>query len=185
MKKDMFIAVLSMHNKNAKGEIQLTRDVDELNAALGFLGIEKANIMIGELSGQIFDSSNQEIRECLISLRNKIKPTLVFFPSSSDVHQDHDALAKEAYRIFRNENCFGYEIIRSSLHFFPNLYIKMNKEEIEMKSAAVLMYASQKSESAGYYFSKEAITSLSQYRGIQVGVEYAEAFECYKTILND
>lgn len=185
MKENVYIAVFSAQNKNAKGEVQLKRNEVELRDSLNHLGVLSGNIFLGDLSGQIFDSSQQAIREYLLKVRRDINPSFVFYPSKSDIHQDHQSLANESYRIFRNENCFGYEIIRSSLQFLPNFYIKINKEEIERKAEAVLKYCSQKHESAGYYFSEEAIFSLSQYRGTQIGVQYAEAFECYKAVLKE
>ncbi|MHB1483638.1 MAG: PIG-L deacetylase family protein [Saccharofermentanales bacterium] len=180
--KNIFVSVLSTQNKNAKGELQLKRNINESKNSFKLLGIKRENVFLGPISGQVFDTSMQDIREYLLQLKDKVKPSSVFYPGNSDVHQDHSTLSKEAYRIFRNETCIGYEIIRSNFLFSPNIYIKIESDGIKKKSDAILSYSSQYTESAGYYFSKEAILALGKFRGIQIGVDYAEAFECYRLI---
>jgi LmbE family N-acetylglucosaminyl deacetylase len=181
-KERIRIAILSCKNKSADGEIQLVRDLNEPVEALRELGVPGENLIIGPFYGQVFDSNRQGIREYLIKLNKEYQPSTVIYPGKKDIHQDHAALADEAFRIFRNINCLGYEIMRSNFEVTPNLYYAVSKGDIEAKARAVLAYKSQMTQSAGYYFTKEAIESNAIFRGMQSGLEYAEGYEIYRLI---
>lgn len=175
--------VLSEMNMNSQGDIQLRRDVSEAFSSMGRLGVPRDRISIGKCHGQVFDQEEQIIREELLHIRKVIDPTAVYFPSQKDVHQDHSALARNAFRIFRNVDCFGYEVIRSSFEFFPNYYEAVSEADVKRKADAIMTYHSQLTQSAGYYFDEKVIASSAIFRGAQVGLKYAEAFECYRIIV--
>ena len=172
------IDTASDHNENAKNEIQLFRDVSETVNAMRILGVTNYNIH--RIPGQRFDTYNQEIRELLLSIKKEYNPTSVFFPALLDIHQDHEVIANESYRIFRNVNCFGYEVIRSSREFEPNVSLEVSEEELINKIDAIMSYASQINQSAAYYFDKDIIRAISIFRGAKIGVKFAESFCCYQ-----
>ena len=179
---DIYLATLSVSNMNSQGKIQLVRNKNESYKAAEFLGVSKDNLYFGKCFGQVFDLNRQSVREELLNLRKLFNPDAVFYPAKNDTHQDHSALSDEAFRIFRNVSCFGYEVIRSSFNFFPQVYVEISENNLRSKSNAVMAYRSQLQESAGYYFDKSVIFSNAQFRGTQVGVKYSEAFECYRAI---
>lgn len=182
--RNVFLATLSAANKNAAGEIQLTRDRDEALRAAEKLGVPSENCYIGNnCFGQIFDCDQQAVREELIRLKEKYAPSVVFYPAAADIHQDHNTLAENAFRIFRNISCFGYEVIRSTFSFDPCFYYEIGEDELRAKISAVSQYASQLTQSAGYYFNGDIIRSTAFFRGGQCGLRLAEAFECYRLIL--
>lgn len=173
------VHVLSDHNENAANEVQLTRNISEARKAMKILGCCEDNYLIANLPGQRFDSNQQVIREFMLKIRKDYSPDTVFFPAFGDIHQDHHTLSEEAFRIFREFHCFGYEVIRSTKDFNPNVYIEISEQSLALKTKAVMGYLSQKSESASYYFNEELIRSIAVFRGGQCGVKLAEAFENY------
>lgn len=186
LRKNTFIDTLSVimsdHNENAIGEVQCRRNMEELKRAMEYLDMA-GKFRVLDYPGQKLEYKKQEIRESLIALKKEFQPTTVVFPSRNDIHQDHAALSAEAFRIFRNINCLGYEVIRSSFDFKPNLYIELNQKDAMAKVNAVCAYQSQLTESAGYYFSAEIILSILRFRGTQSGREFAEAYEVYMNII--
>lgn len=176
------IAVLSSANKNASGQIQLTRDREEAVRSVRALGATEEQLYIGKCYGQVFDQTPQQLREELLHLRNIFQPTVVFFPSVHDIHQDHAALAENAMRMFRNGSCYGYEIVRSTLQFSPECYIQISQDALDAKVRGILCYQSQYEQSAGYYFDETLIRSIAVFRGGQCGMPLAEAFECYRMV---
>jgi len=179
------IHILSCKNYNSEGIIQLSRNLDEKANVVKILGIGESQYLVSDIKGQRFCEETQKIRELLLDDLSKFNPDMVFFPSKNDIHQDHRTLFEEAFRIFRNKCCFGYEIIRSCYHFQPNLYIELSLEHLQKKVNAVLSYESQKKESAGYYFNEETLTTISKFRGSQSEALFAEAYEIYSFHIKD
>jgi LmbE family N-acetylglucosaminyl deacetylase len=175
----IFYCTLSNFNKSSEDVITIKRDLNEAYSATECLGIKRKNILIKDIPGQLFQQYSQNIRETLIEIKESINPEYIFFPSKNDVHQDHQTLHQESIRIFRNANCFGYEVIRSSYDFCPNLYIRLDENELNKKVDAIMSYKSQMTQSAGYYFDKELIRSISVFRGGQSNKRLAEAYEIY------
>ena len=178
----VYLYTLSVANKNSYGKIQLKRQLNEAREASNYLQVHRDNLFFGNQYGQIFDQNHQALREELIQCRTKFHPDVVFYPAIKDIHQDHGTLASNAFRIFRGVSCFGYEVVRSSFDFHPNVYAEISKENLNAKIKAILSYQSQFLESAGYYFDERIIEGMGRFRGGQCGVQLAEAFECYINI---
>ena len=177
---ELYACVLSRENRDAKGDVTITRDLVEAEKAFGILGLnKKENICLGNIAGQKFQYYTQDIREELLRLRACWNPDVIFYPSVRDVHQDHHVLCEEAFRIFRNKTCIGYEIIRSTCYLQPNMFVRLEPEDVSRKAATVACYVSQLTQSAGYYFSEDVITSIARTHGARCGEKYAEAFEIY------
>jgi LmbE family N-acetylglucosaminyl deacetylase len=179
MEDKIRIHILSCQNFNSRGEVQLSRNLEEKTRSVRSFGLDDDQYLVSDIKGQRFCDETQKIRELLIMNMSEFIPDMVFFPSKNDVHQDHKTLNEEAFRIFRNKSCFGYEIVRSCYHFQPNLYIELSPDNLRNKIVAVMSYESQKMEGAGYYFNEDAITTISKFRGFQSGVLFAEAYEIY------
>ena len=123
----------------------------------------------------------------------KIKPEVVFIPSSNDIHEDHKIIfkaAKVSLRPNKKSNVkkiLSYEVLsetewnENEKAFSPNYFIKLNKLNINNKIKAFLKYKSQVKKFP-HPRSKEAILSLSVVRGSQVFSEYAEAFRVEKIL---
>jgi len=156
------------------------RDLEEMFSSLSVLGISPAAVQTGNIPTRVFAGFQPKIRETLISVRQHFLPHYIFCPSGADLHQDHRVVYEEVRRIFRNHSVFGYEIIRSSLDFKPQLYIDLQGGHLRKKIAALRCYQSQiNGGSAGYYFKPRVIRAGAVLRGAHAAMPLAEAFEVY------
>ncbi len=152
----------------------------EVKAATKVLGIKPENLFIFNYRVRKLNYHRQEILENLIELRNKLNPDLVIMPSLNDIHQDHTTIAQEGLRAFKRVTILGYELIWNNLSFNTTSFVKLERNHIEQKYQALQQYKSQAHRD---YMSKEFIFSLAKTRGIQIGHEYAEAYEVIRLIL--
>jgi LmbE family N-acetylglucosaminyl deacetylase len=153
----------------------------EVASATSKLGISKNNLLIFNYQVRKLNYVRQEILEELIRIRKQEKFDLVFMPSLNDIHQDHTTIAQEGLRAFKNCTLLGYELIWNNLTFNTQCFIKLEKRHIQAKYEALREYKSQRFRD---YMSEEFIFSLAKTRGVQIGYEYAEAFETIRLIID-
>jgi LmbE family N-acetylglucosaminyl deacetylase len=152
----------------------------EVIEATNKLGIKRENVIIFNYEVRKLNYVRQEILEELIRIRKENNFDLVFMPSLHDIHQDHTTIAAEGIRAFKNTTILGYELIWNNLTFNTQCFIKLDRRHIECKVNALKSY---KSQGLRDYLSEEFIFSLAKARGIQVGCEYAEAFEVVRLFI--
>lgn len=152
----------------------------EVRNATARLGIKPDNLIIYSYQVRKLNYVRQEILEELIRIRKKEKYDLVFIPSLHDIHQDHTTIAQEGLRAFKNTTILGYELIWNNLSFDTQCFVKLREDDIKTKIDALKEYRSQGKRN---YLSEEFIYSLARARGVQAGVEYAEAFEVVRLFL--
>lgn len=152
----------------------------EVIAATRELGIKPNNLIIYNYQVRKLNYLRQEILEQLIKLRKSNNFDLVFIPSLHDIHQDHATIAQEGLRAFKNTTILGYELLWNNLTFNTQCFVKLTKEDIDVKLKALHQYRSQGKRD---YLSDDFIISLARTRGVQVGCEYAEAFEVVRLFL--
>jgi len=152
----------------------------EVINATSMLGVKKENVLIYNYQVRKLSYVRQEILEELISIKKQNKYDAVFIPSVHDIHQDHSTIAAEGIRAFKNSTILGYELIWNNLTFNTQCFIKLQSRHIQAKINALKEYKSQ-----GFrdYLSEEFIFSLARARGVQVGCEYAEAFEVVRLFI--
>lgn len=153
----------------------------EVKHATSILGISADQLIIMNYEVRKLGYFRQEILEELISIRASIPIDLVLMPSLNDIHQDHQTIAQEGLRAFKSTTILGYELIWNNLSFNTTSFVKLDKRHIEKKCAALLEYRSQ---GVRDYMSEEFITSLARARGVQIGTEFAEAFEVIRWVIN-
>lgn len=153
----------------------------EVKSATLKLGILPENLLIFNYEVRKLGYARQEILEELINLRQNNSFDLVLLPSLHDIHQDHTTIANEGVRAFKNTTILGYELIWNNLTFNTQCFIHLEKKHVERKIAALKEYKSQGSRD---YLSGEFIESLAKTRGVQIGAQYAEAFEVVRYIIN-
>lgn len=152
--------------------------VDEWGRALDLLGVLDQNIL---------DFPNRhlpEYRQDILSIFDRYRERdfdLVLVPSSADVHQDHATVYAEAIRAFKRTTILGYELpfnhIRGSL---MTSFVRLDPELVDLKVQHIALYASQ---SGKPYVAERHVRALASVRGIQVGAEYAEAFEVIRWVI--
>ena len=152
----------------------------EVRNATAKLGIKPENLIIYNYQVRKLNYVRQEILEELIKIRKRKKYDLVFIPSLHDIHQDHTTIAQEGLRAFKNITILGYELIWNNLSFDTQCFVRLTEEDIKAKIMALKEYHSQGKRD---YLSDEFIYSLAKARGVQVGSEYAEAFEVVRLFI--
>jgi LmbE family N-acetylglucosaminyl deacetylase len=152
----------------------------EVKKATLRLGIKEDNLLIYNYEVRKLNYVRQEILEELIRLRKQINPDLVFLPSLNDIHQDHSTIAQEGLRAFKQRTILGYELIWNNLTFSTSCFVQLQDRHIRQKCEALKEYTSQQHRD---YISEEFIRSLAKTRGVQIGSEYAEAFEIIRLVL--
>jgi LmbE family N-acetylglucosaminyl deacetylase len=152
----------------------------EVKAATGLLGIKSDNLLIFNYEVRKLNYVRQEILEKLIKIKQAWQFDIVLMPSLNDIHQYHTTIAQEGVRAFKNTILLGYELIWNNLTFNTQCFVKLEKRHIDAKINALKAY---KSQGIRNYLSPDFITSLAKSRGVQVGCEYAEAFEVIRLFL--
>lgn len=152
----------------------------EVKNATKVLGIKPENLIIYNYQVRKLNYVRQEILEDLIKIRSNKHFDLVFIPSPHDIHQDHTTIAQEGIRAFKNTTILGYELIWNNLTFNTECFVQLEKKHIEKKVLALKEYRSQGQRN---YLSDEFVFSLTRARGVQIGCDYAEAFEVIRLFL--
>ncbi|MEM2507017.1 MAG: PIG-L deacetylase family protein [Nitrososphaeria archaeon] len=113
------------------------------------------------------------------NLINEIKPQRVYTQCHKDRHQDHRNTALATYSAARRvPEILAYESPDSYPNFSPQYYVQI-ADTIKQKILALKKYRSQQNKR---YFEVNAIKGLAQFRGYQIGVPYAEAFEVIRVV---
>lgn len=152
----------------------------EVKEATRRLGIKSSNLIIYKFQVRKLSYVRQEVLEKLIEIKHEISPNLIFIPSPHDLHQDHYTVAIEGMRAFKNISILGYELPWNNITFHTHAFVKLKKTHIENKINALNAYESQ---SKKLYATPEFIWSLARTRGVQIGTEFAEAFEVIRWVM--
>ena len=136
-----------------------------------------------------------EIIKFIEKVKIELKPTLIYTHSCADLNIDHRKVNEAllvAFRPLANETWnevrtfevpsstdYGHSSVTNL--FNPNLYINIS-DNIELKLEALKIY---EEELKDYPNSRsiEGLRNLAMFRGNQVGLEYAEAFEIIRKII--
>jgi N-acetylglucosamine malate deacetylase 1 len=151
----------------------------ECRIATRELGIDESQLFFFDFEVRTFDQQRQAILEEMVQLNKQLQPDLVFIPSASDQHQDHQVIHTEAQRAFKHCSLLGYELPWNHSSFRSTYFIPAEEEFLYKKVKAVQSYQSQSQRN---YMSEDFIRSLAKVRGVQCNHLLAEAFEVYKLI---
>ncbi|RMG61154.1 MAG: PIG-L family deacetylase, partial [Calditrichaeota bacterium] len=127
-----------------------------------------------------FAHYRQDILEDLVKLNRELKPDLVLMPSNYDLHQDHYTVAMEGLRAFKFTSILGYEMPWNNITFTTSCFVVLEERHLQVKLDSIKCYRSQ---TARKYADEEFIKGLARTRGVQVGADYAEAFDVKRWIL--
>jgi LmbE family N-acetylglucosaminyl deacetylase len=151
----------------------------EVREATTVIGIPESGLIVHDIDVRTFPEHRQAILEILIELWEDWRPDAVLMPSLHDIHQDHQVVAAEGLRAFKRTTVLGYEIPWNNFNFDYQAFVALEHEHVERKTAALARYESQQHRN---YANPEYIWNLARARGINVGREYAEAFEVYRVV---
>jgi N-acetylglucosamine malate deacetylase 1 len=154
--------------------------INEVSAATSVLGIKENNLIIHDFNVREFPDNRQLILDELIKLKKEFDPQLVFCPSINDIHQDHNVVARECLRAFKNITILGYEEPWNNIEFETRVFIKLDQASLDKKIEALACYKSQKHRK---YLNKGFMQSLATVRGVQIESELAESFEIVRLVV--
>jgi len=166
--------------KYAPPELPKDFYITELKEATKYLNIPPDNLIIYDFEVRKLNYVRQEILEEMIKIRDDFHPDLVFLPSPNDTHQDHGTISSEGIRAFKYTSLLGYELPWNTIQFNTQAFIKLTSRHLDDKIGAISAYKSQTNRP---YFDVDFIKGLAKTRGVQIGAEYAEAFEVIRWVL--
>ena len=176
--EDRYIA-FSVANKSLPAgfpEGTLASEAREATAALGI-----SDLVLHDFDVRTFPEHRQEILELLVKEAKEYRPDVVFQPAPSDMHQDHQTIAKEGLRAFKKTSVLGYLLPWNTAGFSDDCYVAFGEKELERKIAAVGKYASQQHRA---YASPDYIRSLARVHGVTVSRPYAEVFKVSRFVFD-
>lgn len=154
--------------------------MEEFQESSRILGLDKDRIILRNFNPRNLFDARGDILQLFFDLNNDLKPDLVLIPNSQDIHQSHEVVFAEARRAFKYTTILGYELPWNSLDFSMDVFITVDREDVEAKVAAINAYRTQKSR---LFFSNDIVGDLARVRGKQIGREYAECFELTRLIV--
>jgi LmbE family N-acetylglucosaminyl deacetylase len=177
---EVYYAALSIAEESVpKG---MPRDIlaTEVAKATQELGVDAEHLRVERFPVRRFPEFRQRILELFVDLNKRISPDLVFIPSSTDTHQDHQVVSQEGFRAFKRTTILGYEVPWNNLTFSTNAFYFLEPRHLEAKLRSLQCYVSQLGRE---YVDEQFIRSLARTRGVQIGAEYAESFEVIRLVL--
>ena len=127
-----------------------------------------------------------EIKDQMLSIRNRYHDIdCVFSHFRRDQHQDHQTVAQNTWRIFRDHLILEYEIFKYEGDLrTPNLYVPLS-EEIAARKVELLheCFPSRHQGACAHdWFTRENLLSLMRVRGMESNTRFAEGFHVRKAI---
>lgn len=126
-----------------------------------------------------FREHYQKIRDTIYKLKQEIDPDVVYCKSPNSLHPDHQVIGEACESIFLECTVYGMFGIRDGHNIRANKWVMVDQAELDLKLQSVMAYKSQQRRS---YANSEFIIGQAKMRGMQVGVEYAEAFEVIREV---
>lgn len=160
--------------------------------------IEKARQHIGyeevvpySFSDNRFDShALLDIVKIVEKEKEVFKPDVIITHNGSDLNIDHQMTFQAVMTATRpmegevvrtiitceTPSATEWQATSNANHFAPNFYFEIGEDDLKAKISAMNCYEFE-SRKFPHPRSNEALKALAQYRGVQVGCHYAEAFQ--------
>lgn len=179
--KEMFYIAFSSCEKSVKECDPKNILQKECLQATKELNIPSENVIILNFEVREFPYLRQKILDALIKIGKEIHPDLIITPSSFDMHQDHHTVYEESLRAFKKaSSIWGMEHPWNNISFRTDIFVNLTETHIAKKVKALQCYSSQ---SYRDYFNDDYIKANALTRGMNIGKEYAEVFECIRILM--
>ena len=200
----VYVLILSMGGYKKIEGTKITKEQwkKELEQVSKKMGIDDYDVAFFEDEIKHIDTMSQqdliEIIESKSKLSiSKLKPTIVAIPTVFSTHQDHvktyqvaiSALRPHPQKIshmpaivisYESPEYYFWSASSEFGRFFPNFYLNLDEESINMKIDTLNIYQTQMREGQR---GKDSITALSRIRGNEIGLDYAEAFHIHRLFI--
>lgn len=152
----------------------------EFQSSMKTIGI--TDYAIFDFQVRRFNEVRQDILEQLIQIKKEYNPDLVITHSLNDIHQDHQVIAIESIRAFKNSaSILAMQMPHNNLSFNHQYYERLTENHIQQKILALSKYESQ------YYlerkiFNEDTIAAWARLNGFCCNADFAEVFEVVRMI---
>lgn len=153
---------------------------DELIDATTTIGISPSNVLVHKYEVRRFPENRQSILQDIIDTRNDVQPDLVLMPCMDDIHQDHQVIAAEGARAYKNTTILSYEMLWNNLSITTSSFVILQERHVQKKVDALACY---KTQNFRHYANSEFVWSLARTRGAQVAQKYAEVFQLVRLVI--
>lgn len=147
---------------------------NEAREALGELGIEEDRLAVMDFPLRHFPERRQEVLRRIEDLKERVDPDVVLGPPASDSHQDHQVVAAEAARVFRDRTLLGYETTWNETSFPRGCFVPLAEAHVDRKIQAFRTY---KTLDHREFLDAELLRGTARMRGSQIERRWAEAFD--------
>jgi LmbE family N-acetylglucosaminyl deacetylase len=170
--KKVIAVIMTKGERSANPEIRCR----ETEKALHRLGV--AEVHFGDFPDTEVPSSNKAVT-FLEAFYDTQRPETILTHSVNSMHQDHRQVGWLSMAAFRfSPRILAYETPRVTSSFSPTYYIDIS-ECIQDKCEALKCHCSQKTKA---YIQHNSVVNMAAFRGHQVNVDYAEAFEVVRFV---
>jgi LmbE family N-acetylglucosaminyl deacetylase len=150
--------------------------MSESRNALTILGVK--HVFFGNFTDTEIPNTHEVIR-FLEEIFDKFKPETVLTHTTHDSHQDHRQIGWLSLSAFRNvSKLLAYETPRVTGEFSPKYFIDISNY-VQRKWESLKCHESQKTKR---YIAYESMVNLASFRGSQVDLGAAEAFEVIRYV---
>jgi LmbE family N-acetylglucosaminyl deacetylase len=162
------------------------RELEARASAAEFLSAaESAIIEIMAFRDSFFPEQGDAIKSWFTTLKERVKPDLIFTHRRGDAHQDHQHVSRLTWNTFRDHFILEYEIPKWDGDMGqPNLYVPISA--LTMKRKVDLLISHFASQRSKQWFDAETFFGLARLRGMECRApeRYAEAFVGRKLALS-
>lgn len=149
---------------------------EESKEALAILGVK--DVYFGNFPDTEIPNTHS-VLEWLETFYTKYKPETILTHSVNDMHQDHRQVGWLSMAAFRNATrILAYETPRVTAAFAPTYFVDVS-DSIKDKWKALRCHISQNEKR---YLTYESMINLTSFRGGQVNLSFAEAFEVVRYV---
>lgn len=197
----LFLTIGDTKDFSQKGTSSISEREQEIVNVAKFLKIDDFEIAYRGSDYHLrLDAHGQQLIISLIERTSrvsieKIKPTIVAFPSLYSYNQDHQLVARAAHAALRPAEpttkhfvptVLAYEMPMDewslSHQVVPNFFVPLTSVEMKQKTRAMSLYSSQM-RPAPNPRSLAILESFARLRGAHIGVEFAEGYYSYRMII--
>jgi LmbE family N-acetylglucosaminyl deacetylase len=129
-----------------------------------------------------FSEFRQSILDELVTVKQEFNPELIITHSINDTHQDHQVVAMESIRAFKNSaSILAMQMPHNNLQFQNQYYERLTEDHMGVKLLMLEQYESQRVLKRKI-FDNELILSWARLNGFCCNAEFAEVFEVVRMI---
>ena len=172
--------VLSMAEQSLPEGFSASDIQRECPEAPSALGLESKQIVFCDFPVRRFLQYRQEILELLVQFDREYEPDLVFCPSLTDTHQDHQVVSEDYLRAFRSRSVFGYELPWNNHGFSPSVSNLVTLDDVNNKELSLSCCVTQNSKP---YFKPRLLEDLARLRASVTHSEFAESFDVIRAVI--